>query len=150
MVRKRFLLLELALDFGYETAIALARRNHIVYASVHYKTELDALNSISKEENLKIYAFKLDILNESDRNLILNYDIDVFISNAAIGDSGSVADIDIDRIVNVFNTNVFCNLHAIQLALSNMIKNKKNGRIVILSSLVRKNPSSIFIALLLF
>lgn len=117
---------------------------------MHYKTELDALNSISKEENLKIYAFKLDILNESDRNLILDYDVDVFISNAAIGDSGSVADIDIDRIVNVFNTNVFCNLHAIQLALSNMIKNKKNGRIVILSSLVRKNPSSIFIALLLF
>lgn len=130
----------LDLDFGKQAAITLARRNHTVYASVHYESEINSINSIAKKENLKLYAFKLDILDECDRNQILNYDIDVFISNSAIGDSGSVSDIDIKRIETVFNTNVFCNLHMIQLAISNMIKNKGKGRIIVLSSLVGRIP----------
>ncbi len=125
---------------GKQAAIELARRNHTVYATVQYETELNDLITISQKENLKLQAFKLDILNESERALILNYDIDVFISNSAIGDSGSVADIDIDRIKNVFETNVFCNIQIIQLAISNMIKKHSNGRIVILSSLVGRIP----------
>ena len=67
--------------------------------------------------------------------MILNYDIDAFICNAAIGDSGSVIDIPINRIENVFKTNIFANLQTIQLALKNMIS-RKNGRIIIVSSLV--------------
>ena len=125
---------------GKEAAIVLARRGHTVYASVQYENQIEELEVICKNENLNLYAFKLDILDDNDRNLILNYDIDVFISNAAIGDSGSVADIDIARIATVFETNLFCNLRMIQLALSNMIKYKGNGRIVILSSLVGRIP----------
>ena len=58
----------------------------------------------------------------------------------AIGNSGSVADVPIINIESVFNTNVFGNLHMIQLALRNMIQIKKEGRIVILSSLVGRIP----------
>lgn len=124
---------------GKCAAIALARRGHTVYASVHYNNQINELNELAKSENLNLLAFKLDILEENERNSILNYDIDVFIANAAIGDSGSVSDINIDRIQNVFNTNIFANLHTIQLALSKMIY-KKHGRIVILSSLVGRIP----------
>lgn len=140
IVWKKYLLLEQDQDFGKEAAITLARRGHTVYASVHYDEQIEPLKSISTNESLNLYAFKLDILNEIDRNKILNYDIDVFISNSAIGDSGSVADIDINRIKAVFETNVFCNLNIIQLALSNMINKKKFGRIIILSSLVGRIP----------
>lgn len=125
---------------GKEVAIALARRGHIVYASVQYENQIEEILRLSRKENLNLHAFKLDILIPEERNLILNYDIDVFISNAAIGDSGSVADIDIEKIKEVFDTNVFANLHMIQLALKNMISNKKQGRIVILSSLVGRIP----------
>lgn len=134
---------------GKEAAICLARRGHTVFASVHFENQIDELKEISQKENLNLSAFKLDILNEDERKLILNYDFDVFIANAAIGDSGSVADVDIERIYNVFDTNVFSNLHTIQLALSKMIK-KKQGRIVIISSLVRSNSYSLSFTLLCF
>lgn len=125
---------------GKESAITLARRGHIVYASVHYEEQLHSLLEIAKKENLKLIPFKLDILIPKERELILNYDIDVFISNAAIGNSGSVADIPLYNIETVFNTNIFANLHMIQLALKNMITLKKEGRIIILSSLVGRIP----------
>ena len=72
---------------------------------------------MQKSNDINLIAFKLDILNEADRNTILNYDFDTFISNAAIGNSGSVADIPVDFIEDVFNTNVFSNLKVIQLAI---------------------------------
>jgi len=125
---------------GKQAAIILARRGHTVYASVHYENQIAPLMEIAKQENLKLFAFKLDVLFPSERELITNYDIDVFISNAAIGNSGSVADIPIYKIEAVFNTNVFANLHMVQLALKNMIERKKEGRIIILSSLVGRIP----------
>lgn len=132
---------------GKESAIHLAKRGHTVYASVHYNNQIYDLQQISKSENLKLEAFKLDILNIAEREKILNYDIDTFICNSAIGDSGSAADISITRIKNVFETNIFCNLEMIQLALKNMIS-KGYGRIIIISSIIRKDSNTIFISIL--
>lgn len=114
---------------------------------MHYENEIADLEQISRNENLNLISFKLDILNDLDRQKILNYDIDVFICNSAIGDSGAVADISIDKIKNVFNTNVFCNLNMIQLALEKMIPTG-NGKIIIVSSLVRENTYALFISIL--
>ncbi len=125
---------------GKEASLQLARRGHIVYASVHYENQIEPLCKIAQNENLKLKVFKLDVLNSNDRELILNYNIDTFINNTAIGDSGSVADIQIERIEKVFNTNVFANLHMIQLAIKKMIETNKKGRIIILSSLVGRIP----------
>lgn len=125
---------------GKEACIALARRGHTVYASVHYESQIAPLVRIAEKENLQIDVFKLDILDDEERSKILKYDIDILINNAAIGDSGSIADVSIDRIEKVFNTNVFANLHVIQLFIQKLIKEKQNGRIVILSSLVGRIP----------
>lgn len=132
---------------GKETAIRLARRGHTVYASVHYNNQVCDLQQISELENLKLEALKLDILNKKEREKILNYDIDTFICNSAIGDSGSVIDISIEKIKNVFETNIFSNLEMIQLALRNMIS-KGYGRIIIISSIVRKDSNAISISIL--
>lgn len=125
---------------GKEAAITLARRGHIVYAAVHYGNQIEDIRKIAENENLQLESFKLDILICKDRELINNYDIDVFIANSAIGDSGSVAEIDVNRIRTVFETNIFCNIETIQLALKNMILNKNTGRIVIISSIVGRLP----------
>lgn len=135
LIKKSVFITGAGSGLGKLAAIALARRGHKVYATTHYQNQVDDLNNISTKEGLNLESFKLDILIDNDRNIIKNYDIDVLICNAAIGDSGSVADIYVDRIEQVFNTNVFCNLRVIQLALENMIKIKKKGRIVFLSSL---------------
>lgn len=125
---------------GYNASICLARRGHKVIATTQYDNQVTNLNNIAKNENLNMIVFKLDILNPKDRLLILNYDIDVLICNAAIGDSGSVSDIDINRIERVFNTNIFCSLALVQLALKPMINKNKHGRIIFLSSLAGRIP----------
>jgi short-subunit dehydrogenase len=132
---KKILITGAGSGLGKEAAIALAKRGHKVYATVQYEEQIAFLNSYAKEYNLQLEAFKLDILLEEDRNKVLNYDIDTFIANAAIGDSGSVAEIKIDRIKNVFETNVFCNIQITQLVIKKMIENNINGRLIFLSSL---------------
>lgn len=125
--------------FGKDAALLLARRGHTVYASVHYESQIAFLKNIAEKENLNLEVLKLDVCDEKDRNKVLEYDIDIFLSNAAIGDSGSVCEIEMNRIKEVFETNVFCNIEIIQLALKNMLS-KNQGRIVFISSLVGRIP----------
>ena len=119
---------------GRVAAIAIARRGHKVIATVLYKEQIESIISLKEKENLDMEVIKLDITNEEERQQLLNYDIDVFISNAAIADSGSIAEVDVKRIKDVFNVNVFCNIKITQIVLKNMIEKKKSGKIVFLSS----------------
>lgn len=119
---------------GREAAIALAKRGHKVIATTEYERQSKELNILAEDRNISLKAFKLDIRLEEDRNKLSEIDFDVLINNAAIGDSGSISDISIDRIVNVFETNVFSNIKITQIALKKMIENKR-GRIIFLSSL---------------
>lgn len=125
---------------GREACIAIARRGHRVIAAVQYQNQINPLKDIAIKENLDLIVIKMNLLIEAERLDVLDYDIDVLICNAAIGDSGSVADVAIDRIRTVFETNLFCNLDLIQLALRNMIEEKHSGRIIFLSSLAGRIP----------
>ncbi len=71
---------------------------------------------------------------KEDREKVRDLPIDVLINNAAIGDSGSVAEIDVNRFRATFETNVFCPIELTQIVLKGMIKRRK-GRIIFLSSL---------------
>lgn len=119
---------------GKEATIAIARRGHKVIATVLYEKQIQELEQIKDRENLDIHVIKLDITNEQDRQKITSWDIDVYISNAAIADSGSIAEIDIKRVEDVFKVNVFCNIQMAQLVLRNMIEKKHKGKVVFLSS----------------
>lgn len=118
---------------GKEASIRIAKRGHKVIAAVLYEEQIEDFKNIIEKENLNIEVIKLDITNENDRNKLLNYDIDVFISNSALADSGSIAEIDIKRIEDVFKVNVFCNIKLTQIVLKKMIE-KKKGKLVFLSS----------------
>lgn len=122
------------MDFGKMAAIELARRGHFVYATTQYEEESIELTKLAKKDNLPLESFVLDIRLEEDRNKIIPLEFDVLINNAAIGDSGSVCEIRIDRIENVFETNVFSNLKLTEIALKKMIA-AKYGRVIFLSSL---------------
>lgn len=119
---------------GKMAALELAKRGHLVYATTRYQNESDELNTYAAEYSLPLKAFKLDILLEEDRKKLNELEFDVLINNAAIGDSGSVCEINIDRFKNVFETNVFSNILITQTALKNFIK-QKYGRVIFLSSL---------------
>ena len=119
---------------GKEAAIAIARRGHKVIATVLYEEQIQKLEKIKENEELDIEVIKLDVTNQKDREKLLNYDIDVFISNAAIADSGSIAEVDVERIEDVFKINVFSNIRVSQIVLRNMIEKKGRGKVVFLSS----------------
>lgn len=119
---------------GMKAAIELAKRGHKVYATTKYYDEAIKLTNIAEKLDIDIVAFKLDILLEKDREYLKDLKIDVLINNAAINDSGSVAEIDIDKIKNVYETNIFSTLKLTQIVLRNMIQ-RRSGRIVFVSSL---------------
>lgn len=128
---------------GKASALALADKGHRVIATTHYKKEAQELNRIAVEKNLTLEAFVLDITNAKDRAKILTYDIDVLINNAGMGETGSLAEIDIDKVRNNFEVNVFSTLELTQLALRSMLK-KNSGTIIIISSLLGRVTSPFF------
>ncbi|MCM1991426.1 SDR family NAD(P)-dependent oxidoreductase [Oceanirhabdus seepicola] len=136
---KTFLITGCGSGLGYAAAFALAKRGHFVYATTHTYEQAENINRLNKVWSLPLHSFKLDILHTEDRLLIKDLHIDVLINNAAIGDSGSVCELPIDKFRETFETNVFSTLELTQLALQNMIL-KKSGRIIFISSLSGISP----------
>lgn len=136
---KKVLITGCGSGLGCEAAIALAKRGHYVYATTHTEMQANRLNALNKRYSLPLESFKLDILCREDRLKTTNINIDVLINNAAIGDSGSVAEVDINKYRDTFETNVFSPIELTQLVLKQMISIKK-GRIIFLSSLAGRFP----------
>ena len=107
--------------------------NYYIYLTVHTNSELKSVKTKYKN-NKNVKCFKLDVTNKKDRDKLKNLNIDILVSNAACGHSGSMAEINMNKVRNNFEINVFSNFEIIQIVLKNMIK-KKQGKIIIISSL---------------
>ena len=100
---------------GKEACISISKKGHKVIACVLYDEQIEELEKIKDENNLDMEVIKLDVTNENDRNKLLDYHIDIFISNAALANSGSIAEVDIKMIEDVFKVNVFSNIQITQV-----------------------------------
>lgn len=119
---------------GYKTGIDLVNLGYYVYLTCENDKQLEILKEkVSKKNNIE--CFKLDITNKEDRNKINDLDIDILISNSAIGQGGSILDTDINKMRECYEVNVFSNFELIKLILNNMIK-KGGGRIIVISSMI--------------
>lgn len=135
---------------GKEVVFALFSIGCEVFVGVKFKSEIALFQKIIIQNPSKIHVFCCDILNKNDRKKISELGIDILVCNAAIGNSGSVSEISINKIRETFDTNVFAHLECIQLAISDMMKRMKKGRIIIVSSLARTNTSAFFISILCY
>lgn len=122
-----------------DAAKRLAQKGHIVYATVHRSESIEPTKTAFLSCGLEARVFKLDILNEQDRQRAEGLSIDVLINNAAIGDSGPLADINIDRIRATFETNLFATLRLTQLVMEKMIA-RERGRILFVGSMAGLIP----------
>jgi short-subunit dehydrogenase len=120
--------------FGRDSAIALAKRGHKVIATTETVEESEQLAEEAKTNNWPIETFKLDVTNPDDRKKISDYDIDVLVNNAGTGESGSLAEIPLEKIRHDFEVNVFGSIALAQLALQKMMKNN-HGTVLFVSSL---------------
>lgn len=121
---------------GKDAALALMRRGHTVIATTY--TEEQAAGLIRETEG-GLQAFKLDITLEDDRTLLADMDIDVLINNAAIGESGSLAEVAVERIRAAFEVNVFATLSLSQIAIRKMIP-RGGGTVLFISSIAGRVP----------
>lgn len=116
----------------------LLNKGHNIYITVHTNKQLELVNK--RYQNIpEVNCFKLDVTNKKDQQKLEELELDVFISNAAIGFGGSLTEIPTNLVRDNFEVNVFSNLDCIQKVLKKMIK-KKHGRIIIISSLAGIMP----------
>ena len=116
----------------------LLNKNYHIYVSVHTENELVRIQKKYAEE-LHITSLKLDIQNKDDYKQLDLLDIDIYIATAAIGMGGSIINMDIDRVRENYETNVFANLELLQYILNKMIE-RKSGKVILMASLAGIMP----------
>ena len=119
---------------GLETALQLSARGHDVIATVHHEQDIQAVQQAADHRGLSLTVEKFNILNQHDRDSFIERPIDVLINNAAIGETGPLIEIPMDRVRRNFETNVFATLELSQLFAKKML-DRGNGTIVIVGSL---------------
>lgn len=88
MKKQKVLITGAGTGLGKRAAFLLAEHGHLVYATTQFESEAINLEKEAKKYNLNnLKSFKLDIRLKEDREKILEYDFDVIINNAGIGDS---------------------------------------------------------------
>lgn len=120
---------------GKGTAVGLAKKGHHVIAAVEIISQVTSLREAADAAGVKLEVIKLDVTSRRDQQLIEEYDYDVFVANAAIGEGGPISEIPVDRVREVYETNVFSTLENAQIAAKKFV-NKKQGKIIFLSSIV--------------
>jgi len=116
--------------FGRGAAIELANRGHKVIAAVLNERQAAEL----KKAAPKLTVVKIDITKAKDIAKVDRLKPDVFIANAAIGQTGPLSLIPLERLRAVFEVNVFGTV-AITQRVARAMRKKRSGRIIIMSSI---------------
>ena len=121
---------------GKGTAIGLAKKGYYVIAGVHLWEQKTLLDNELKELGItkNIEVIKIDILDSIDRKKAWKYDVDILVNNAGIGETGPVAEIPVDLLRKVMETNVFGTLEFTQPFAKKMVE-KGRGKIFFVSSM---------------
>lgn len=127
-----------ASGIGFNTGIKLAKLGYNVFFTTETEKQLEVLRE-KLDLDLHIGSFKLDVKEIEDRKKLENMDIDVLISNAAIGIGGSILEANMDDVRKNYEINVFSNFEVVKIVLNNMLK-KNSGKIIIMSSMIANIP----------
>ena len=134
---KKILITGAGTGLGRGTAIGLARAGHQVIATTEIWSQVSELREHVEELGLqdRVTVDKLDVLDGRDIATVAGWDFDTFVSNAAIGDCGPLAEIPVELVRRTFETNVFANLALTQRVIRTWVDAGTAGRIVIVSSM---------------
>lgn len=133
-MKKTILITGAGSGIGKDASIALANRGHYVIATTETSEQANELKLACADIKPELRIFKLDITNEEDRKLVEDFHLDVLINVAGIGESGSLAEINMNKVRTNFEVNVFSTFQISQLALKRMLRVNK-GTIIFTSSL---------------
>ena len=125
---------------GLDAARRLAASGHTIYATVHNAGSVESVRAAFGENAARVTVEKLDVTDASDREKAGKWDIDVLINNAAIGDSGPLAEIEIEKIRRVLEVNIFSTLELTRKFIPRMAE-RKSGRIIFIGSMAGLMPT---------
>ncbi len=120
--------------FGLGASLELARRGNDVIATTQIVSQITGVKIAADAAGVKLRVEKLDIQDPADRKRAEDWDVDVLVNNAGIGESGPIAEIPVDLVRVNFETNVFGVLELTQGVVKGMLK-KGGGKIVNISSI---------------
>ena len=89
--------------FGRGAAVALAGRGHTVIATVETAEQAAELAAAHPE----LTVVKLDVTDPDDLPVVDRWDLDVYVGNAGLGQTGPLSVIPLERVRRVFEVNVF-------------------------------------------
>lgn len=118
-------------------ALALAQQGHRVIATVEIWPQVSALREKAQQQGVDLEVEKLDITDAQDRDSVFaryGAEVDVVVANAAIGETGPIAEIPVARVRKVFETNVFSTLEFVQ-PYAKAFADRGQGKIVLVSSI---------------
>jgi NAD(P)-dependent dehydrogenase (short-subunit alcohol dehydrogenase family) len=115
--------------FGKLASIALADRGFHVIAT----TETEKHATELRAEAPQLTVEKLDVTTD-DVLRASQWDVDVLVNNAGVGQTGPLADVPMDRVRRVLEVNVLGTLAVTQQVVGGMIE-RGRGRVIILSSI---------------
>ena len=119
--------------FGHEVAMRLAEKGFEVIASVEISAQDQTLKRQAAERGVDLRVEKLDVTDEGDRRKALNWNVEILVNNAGVGEGGSTLDIPAANIRHQFEVNVTGPLLLTQGIAKQMVK-RGAGRIVWVSS----------------
>ena len=119
-----------ASGIGYDVGIKLANLGYHVFLTTEDDKQLELLREKVKSID-NIGTFRLNLTNKDDIRQLEDFDIDILISNAAIDQGGSILDIQMDKIRECYDVNLFYNIDIIKQTINNMAK-KKKGKIIVM------------------
>jgi len=120
---------------GEGAALGMAAAGHEVIATAQSWPQVTALRAQAQALELSLRVEKLDVLDDYDVKHCLNWDFDVLVNNAGIGEGGPIAEIPLDIVRHNFEVNVFGPLALTQMVVRKWVLSKTRGKVVFTSSM---------------
>lgn len=136
-LKKTILITGAGSGLGRGAAIKLAKQNYNIIAGVEIWPQYTSLKEEAKRLNLKMDIVKLDITNKEEREKMYEMYgkfVDILVNNAAIGETGPIAEIPVDNFRKNMEVNVFSTLELTQLFVKEFVR-KRSGKIIFISSI---------------
>lgn len=130
---KRVLMTGAGTGFGHEAALRLAEKGFEVIAAVEIWGQVQTLKRQAAERGVTLRVEKLDVTDAGDRRKALDWDVEILVNNAGVGEGGATVDIPADNVRHQFEVNVVGPLALTQGIAKQMVK-RGAGRIVWVSS----------------
>lgn len=102
---------------GYAIAKEAAKRGHIVYAGVHKKEQLSFLEQKGMEDGVFLFPVLFRLGEEKDYRILEENSFDLIFLQAGIAEGGSLLEMNIKRIEENYQINLFENLKELQKEL---------------------------------